>query len=379
MKTNIEKLSNPSILDNDDFIIDSHMHCFNYEHVPSGYLGIKLPNTQMFFKFLQAVTTIGGIFKNELKDTSGFMDAFNDSNPIDVFQKALSYEDPHSMHATLMMNMTHSIKGEVVHDFYRQLYDMEYINARYPNRCLPFVALDPNDPDMNSHFYHAFLKENIKLPFYGVKIYPSLGYLPSHPKLMNIFSICEENKIPIISHCSSAGVRYNRTKKVSIIGKLYNYRKDIYEDIDTSIKCGNEEWFKQTFNHPRNWIPVLEKYPNLKLDLAHFGGLSDFERYMNNDYTNNWLFDILYIIRKYNNTYSDISYNISSDKFIYLLNTLLEDNPIFRNKILWGTDFYMVLMEGDYAKIRQNALNKINTKFIKSLTNINPKRFIFNK
>ena len=43
-------------------------------------------------------------------------------------------------------------------------------------------------------------------PFFGVKIYPSLGYFPSDPKLMDIFEmlfICERNT-DILSRNASA-------------------------------------------------------------------------------------------------------------------------------------------------------------------------------
>jgi predicted TIM-barrel fold metal-dependent hydrolase len=367
MKTNSEKLINTSILKNDNFIIDSHMHVFNYEHVPSGFLGLKLPKRQWFYKLLEGLTTIIGLVWKKSKDTSEFMDAMNDSSSIRIFERAISLEKENSMHVALMMNMNASIKGSSLHNFDKQVLDIQEVVKKYPDRCLPFLALNPLDDTVYSDFLKAFglspYTDSNQMKFFGVKIYPCLGYLPSHPILMRIFYLCEKYNIPVISHCSAAGVRYNKTKSLTLQGTLYNNKTDLFEEVDKHVYCGNEEWFKQTFNHPNNWIPVLKKFPNLKLDLAHF--------------PEHWQSYIIDIIRNYINVYTDISYSGSNTDYLLKLNKLLDLNENLRMKILYGTDFYMVDMEGKYRKIRSNYLTYIDDKYLKQLTNLNPKQFLF--
>lgn len=56
---------------------------------------------------------------------------------------------------------------------------------------------------MIENFYKVF-SEKSEHKFFGVKIYPSLGYLPSNPQLMEIFGLCEKKRIPVTAHCSGA-------------------------------------------------------------------------------------------------------------------------------------------------------------------------------
>src|SRR5574344_604452 len=86
-----------------------------------------------------------------------------------------------------------------------------------------------------------------KNAFAGIKVYPPLGFDPwpddemLRRKCEIIYSFCEKNGVPVVSHCDDQGFR--------------------------TIPI--EESFKYT--SPERWSHVLEHYPELYLDLAHFG------------------------------------------------------------------------------------------------------------
>lgn len=114
----------------------------------------------------------------------------------------------------LMMDMERGITGGVEEDFIGQMkkvlelkndyqfsYGSDVDNFTGKDHLLPFLAIDPNNPDAFSLFLSAFAKTindtdmdelEQTTPFVGIKIYPSLGYLPNHPTLMDIFEVCEE-------------------------------------------------------------------------------------------------------------------------------------------------------------------------------------------
>jgi len=48
--------------------------------------------------------------------------------------------------------------------------------------------------------------------FKGIKIYPPLGYLPTHPNLAPVFDYCVQYDIPITLHCSPGGINNFRKK-----------------------------------------------------------------------------------------------------------------------------------------------------------------------
>ena len=45
------------------------------------------------------------------------------------------------------------------------------------------------------------------LIFKDIKIYPPLGYLPTHPNFCEIFEYCSRHNIPITLHCPEGGMQ----------------------------------------------------------------------------------------------------------------------------------------------------------------------------
>jgi predicted TIM-barrel fold metal-dependent hydrolase len=165
--------------------------------------------------------------------------------------------------------------------------------------------------------------------------------------------------------------------------------KDIQARIDEYYKRG---WIKNSangdndlacdlFTHPQNYIPVLEKFPSLKICIAHMGGIGEFQ--MNEDlYNTNWLginklqsqFKELAKIREvdtvrwldrlremmqhYPSLFTDVSYTVSyfdQDLMVKRLTefaeTLDESDTKLGHRILFGTDFFMTEQEKKEADL----------------------------
>ena len=99
------------------------------------------------------------------------------------------------------------------HDFEQQTRELEElaaeVNAQGGVKLLPFLGIDPRGYDAPSLL--AFVRERVgkDKPWKGLKFYPSMGILPTDDRLRGVFDYCQDNSIPIVSHCSvgGAGVR----------------------------------------------------------------------------------------------------------------------------------------------------------------------------
>ncbi|MEM7238861.1 MAG: amidohydrolase family protein, partial [Pseudomonadota bacterium] len=162
--------------------------------------------------------------------------------------------------------------------------------------------------------------------FRGIKLYPPLGYSPSHPVLMDeIYPYCVENDLPVMSHCSRGGVR----------GRWI-------DDREQARLAG-----------PDAFIEVLETFPRLRVCLAHFGGEAEWDAYLGPPMTtrrteDNWLEKIRLMLESgtYPNLYTDISYTV----FKYTQNVPALDiflsHPRVARRVLFGSDFYLTEREG---------------------------------
>jgi hypothetical protein len=212
-----------------------------------------------------------------------------------------------------------------------------------------------NDVDMmNSNF------------FAGIKVYPPLGFDPwpedgknrkqEREKVECLYRYCIDKKIPVTSHCSDGG-------------------------FVTSDRAGE-------FASPKKWKKAMEEggYRELRLNLAHFGmQKKKFLLFENNE----WLNDILDLIRTKENVYTDFSYRGVDPGYYDDLRKLIKEqkDQAFREKlkqrILFGSDFMINLLDIDsytaYLRRYQEAGN--NEPGFGDDKNLfcsaNPERFLF--
>lgn len=214
-----------------------------------------------------------------------------------------------------------------------------------------------------------------KKKFYGIKFYPPLGLNPwpkdktELNKLLYIYQFCTENNLPIITHCDDQGFRTIPTK---------------------------EAW---AYTNPQSWEEVLKEFPKLKIDFAHSGkqysSISNIptasiiaqnliKRKAERLPTSPWFYNIINLMKKYENVYLDFSFSGSTPQFYNeLINFLnLEENKDIKQHIiehsLFGSDFSVNLFKvksySQYYNIFENS--QFSDEEIELFSSKNPIKFL---
>jgi len=264
----------------------------------------------------------------------------------------------------------------------------------YPWEFLPMLHYDPRrwkKYDVKTSFIPKIATKQRQGIFSGVKMYTSLGYMPTDPRLPNLMELyreCAANGIPIMCHCTDGGMytheralywdlsyadAHDPNSSTSAISRqlcleakqtLCKWKDPITDDstdVDERLydECADphsienvynknikEFFFNWHFVHPQAWRKVLDQVPDLTLCLAHFAG--DAWSFYPEDV--NWISDLVYMMENHPNAYTDISYFFvkeHKEKFV----SLLKKHPKIIDKIMFGTDWYMTeLSKYDYSK-----------------------------
>ncbi len=190
-------------------------------------------------------------------------------------------------------------------NYIQQIEELEEISKKYKN-VKPFFGVDPR----REYKEHKNLLELVKQKllgsnpaFAGIKLYAPTGFSPTDPVLMGtdnqegIYKFCEENKIPITIHCSDTGFAcFSRNVRINGLVNLDNQLIPLNNQILTfntktiSTHAGDAIKERATkLNHPSIWRKVLEKYPELYLNFAHFGGSTPLMQFVNYEIPENLL------------------------------------------------------------------------------------------
>lgn len=186
--------------------------------------------------------------------------------------------------------------------------------------------------------------------FAGIKVYPPLGFNPwphdreERKKLEALYEFCSLKQIPVTTHCSNGGF--------VVVGK---------EELN---ECQD----------PQRWVEVLERYPELKLNLAHFG------------YPKKYITPVLRMLREYPNVYADLSYLGYEDKYYKKVKQQIQqisgkaEQERFKDHLIFGTDFMMQLLRIDsysgYIKIYSDT-TQLSSDDKDRFGSRNAERFLF--
>lgn len=344
----------------DDTIIDIHCHAFTYKNIPRNF--IKYPSWIPPKLVIRAAKLVSKDFGTTL----------NLSTPVEIvdqlmkiYNQATQSKVKKVILGILTMDMERAISGGVDQNYEGQLSDIQNLQKNYQfnqanlsvtgsSDIMPFLAIDPHNKDVFRMFLSAFVPNMpFRYPgiesgiFQGIKIYPSLGYVPYHPVLMEIFKVCEAKQIPITSHCGG-----NRTHpsadKIVVSYRTWNNDGSV-EDKTKSFLLKKDEGdrFTKYFNRPEHWQKVLKIHPDLKLNLAHFGSNDDWKLFLSDDVNERAKSSVQQTIRLLDskNVYADFSYSFYSLPHIQAIFNTLSAHPNLKKKMMYGSDYYMCQIE----------------------------------
>ena len=385
-------------------------------------------------------------------------------NMTGIFNKLKNQYPPQTGFVVLPMDMEFMKAGNVQRPYMEQMTALLKVKKNNPNILFPFLFAHPERMkqviDGKPYFkYYKNTQNQIELAdchvkdFFvagcaGVKIYPAMGYYPFDEALLPLWLYCEQEQIPITTHCSVGPIFYRGNIKKLPIKDID--RHPVFEEIvgkDAQGKNKIEKLrlplhknsvFQRNFTHPLNYVCLLndellkrvldfhcntglnelfgydsttggleKKLTNLKVNLAHYGGAENWDEFLTKDRydeanyiinkpnvglelkrrmknrTNlynfwhyvDWFSIITSMIIEFDNVYTDVSYTSHDLKYLNLLSEIM-DNTNVQNRVLFGTDFYVVSnhkSEKQYWIDMQNTLGQSKWQL---LTKTNPHSFL---
>lgn len=365
--------------------------------------------------------------RKEIDKYIAFLDVGTEASQLEVFQRALDAGIPYD-HAVrivgLTMNMDYmdSEPSKKQISFETQLEEVKDIKRYYPANFFPFLGIDPRHkaghdlvawarPNFENGVRHKL--SNKVYPFFsGIKLYPALGFFPFDPRLEELYAYAEKNQLPVMTHCTRVGSQYIGSKIESLIPlqpamitvannvNVLQAKNSIEQRIQNFY---NQGWVKNSklgmndracdlFGHPDNYIPLLEKFPNLKICLAHMGGSNEILdapasgelgeiRAIDSP---GWFERISAMMKVYPNLYTDISYTLSdfakTDSVLYnrvvaFLNTEDNNGKPLAERVLFGTDFFMTEQEKREAELYAITQKNLSNWF-EIMSRTNPQNYL---
>ena len=350
---------------------NTHIHLFSDDDVPVDFLPFGLVK-------LIKISVVNFIIKKVLRNLIPFTnkDKFHryqkyiktglKGSQKKVFEACFASYPTDTKFIVLPMDMAYMSAGKVPRNYEDQIKELEELKNTYPENIVPFFHVDPRREGVLEMLKNAVEKQG----FMGVKLYPPLGYFPYDERMNVIYDYCQEKNIPVIAHCSPCGsVHYSGKKET-----LKKMIREVNPNIDTKGK--SVEDLCSMLTHPINYKTVMERFPNLRICAAHFGSDDQWERYLDKGYDiNNWFVIIKDMIQTYPNFYTDISYTLNKRKFFPLLKEILEIKTV-RNKVLFGSDYYMVEIESEEKRFGKELRKYIGEEYFQSIAIDNPKKFL---
>ncbi len=404
----------------DTLFFDIHPHCFTYNNVPSGFpgMGVHLPDF-VLSGLGKAVNGIGYLLSAGKRKESTYWNFYSKKRLLKKFAQYDSADAvlmhqfglynmafrlkkrkrPHIIMTHLMMDMERGVKGEAKQGFYDQLVELSTLRQKrkHDHVILPFLATDPRNPNLYEDFLAVFTDSDKRInktklselddafPFFGVKIYPSLGYFPSDPKLMEIFEICAAKNIPVTTHCGGGSTRYNNSKWVKGSRMIWKEGQLEEEPYEIKARYGKKtgKRMAELFNAPNLWIPVIKAFPKLKLNLAHFGSDLEWANYRDG-LSGSHVDQTLDLITEYPNVYGDISYSCAFDRNLWKIRGWFapeqfteERRATLLRKILYGSDYYMTDNKKSLVTIVKSVFEELEQEQLDHFCVTNPKTFLF--
>jgi hypothetical protein len=253
-------------------------------------------------------------------------------------------------------------------------YQIDYIykniHIPYKGRIHSFVPFDPArelafengvlDPDDKKEIRGslALVDDAIKNKGYiGVKIYNSLGYKPFHNA-----DVDHLRRKKIRLHKKRGYYLFKGKDYDRVLAKLYDYC--VENDVPITAHCvmeGIESYHNASYDFGKAvfWRDVLEQWPRLRVNLAHFGwGRLGYH------WKNSWVKDICKMIVDFDNLYTDtachgILTKKDHDRFKSDYQAMRHDLMSYRGenhwskikqRLLFGIDWHVIKRKENYER-----------------------------
>lgn len=312
-------------------ITNCHIHTFTFRHVPADY---PHPVLRLFRLVPRVLLVIAWVLKRFNADEKAaalrrlyrFQTEGDRRRQADILDAIIPMYPRDTRFVVLPMDLSMAGWGAPpvsVKDQHAELDEMRN-DPRFRGLVIPFATLDPRREGAADEAIYWIEKRG----FRGLKLYPRLGYPPDHPVLMErLYPLCVERNIPVMTHCSAGGVQ----------GRGLSRRMA-------------DEW-----SSPLAWRPVRDRFPDLRVCLAHFGGMTAWKDYVEQGIDprdpeaawRNWQSCIRRMIAggDWPNLWTDISYTLFDfENYVPFLKIFLEE-PNLACRVLFGSDFYMTRQE----------------------------------
>lgn len=367
-----------------DYVIHNcHAHAFTIDYIPKYFLSRFFPTS---WAKKRLVAQIGSfLFKDKINRYQAFFYSALKENHLDVLGELVKYYPRTAKMVVLSVDFDYMDAGSCKYPFLSQIEHLkeaaETINEEYGFRkIIPFLGVDPRRPGLLD-LVKKYIEEK---QFGGLKLYPGLGFFPNDDRLDPIYKYCEAHAIPITAHCLPVNKNHFRHK---ITADMLRQAREVSGFNEKYKK--RKRLFAKYLNHPYWYGKVLDKFPKLKVNLAHFGGNEEWDKYLDEasdseEEDMNWYSLIRDLLKEHPNLYADISFTVHDRKLYPLLKNLLNSNytrsPFFSpsQKILFGTDFYMLQKDYKERRFGIDLRGYLTDDEFWIIAEDNPKRFLAN-
>lgn len=221
--------------------------------------------------------------------------------------------------------------------------------------------------------------------FIGVKLYNSLGYRP----LGNAEVDKERNRI-FRRNNRERYTKFTGQDFDDVLRELYQYCVENHVPITTHCSYTGVEAYpgaSHVFGNPKFWIKALQEFPDLHVDLAHFGWSKPdsyrpakrniliralqkvgcfVTRRPDKSEEKTWVEIICEMMRDHRYLYADIAHNgVMADKnipgFKESYRAICRDFPgVLQKKLLFGIDWHVITRVDHYEEFKDRFVNVLN-------------------
>ncbi len=368
-----------------------HVHLFNIDYIPKYFLSRFLPVSFTKKKWLGNLAL--SFFRGSINRYLAFLYSGLKKSHAEIYDELAGYYPRDTIFVPLSVDFDFMGAGPCERDYMQQIQDLSALRKKRPARLFPFLGIDPRREGLLDLVKQYIEKEN----FVGLKMYPALGFFPDDERLFPIFEYAVKHNLPITSHCVPKNKNHFRTPITDEMKK-----KVEAEDFDRDQM---KDYFKSNYdfayylNHPHWYTKVLNKFPTLKINLAHFGGNDEWDRFLDLSYIpketertrskkasltihkldleKSWFRQIRDLIRdqRYPNVYSDISFTVHDHKLFPLLKNLLRTKET-RDYVLFGSDFYMLQKDFRERRFGMDVRGYLDEDDFWQIADTNPRKFL---